>query len=66
MEGKGVIAVDGVEPAVQAGDAILNPALSVHTVRNTSTEGDLRMVSAFGSNNVKRFPVGSDTPADSY
>lgn len=65
-EGKGVIAVDGVETGAQAGGAILIPALPVHTVRNILTEGDLRVVSAFGPNNVKRFPVGSDTPAASY
>jgi mannose-6-phosphate isomerase-like protein (cupin superfamily) len=65
-EGTAVITIDGVETAVQAGDAILVPARAIHTLKNPSPDRVTRIISAFGSSEVKRFPAGSETPAPPY
>ena len=66
LEGSAVMTIDGVETNVQAGDAILVPARTVHTLKNLSADRVVRIISAFGSNEVKRYPVGSQEPAPSY
>lgn len=66
MEGKGVIAIDGVEKPVQGGDAILIPARSVHSFRNSSAKNVAKLISSFGSNIVKRFVVGMDSTPGLY
>jgi len=66
-EGRGVVVIDGVETPVQAGDAILVPSRSVHTMKNAQTESVIRFISAYASNEVIRFPVEEEPhSASSY
>lgn len=66
LEGSALMTIDGVETAVEPGDAVLVPARAIHILKNPSADRLARIISAFGSNEVKRFPAGGPPPASPY